>query len=318
MTLKQKQNKKTQRLRTVLVVVLAVALLGGGAYIAVERFFIPYNSYRDARMLLESGKLDRAAALFESLDGFMDSAQALDLCNARRAGAALAVGDYAVAGGYYARVTDKALAEAAGVLADAKAQGDALRDRTMYERAYDCFMAFALQAEADDCVARLYDSLTTDVDNLCGMPAGFTTPMLRGYKDADKFALAYQIDTSDWTVEANAAENIRLIYEGLGDFHDAAAHGFATQRLYNHRYSNSAGYYFTNKELGEWVYNLPGYRLPGYYGLYSKITNGVLYIGSDELQSWTEQFRFTFSDNDEKLEVYSYRTRTSYTLYKEY
>ena len=63
---------------------------------------------------------------------------------------------------------------------------------------------------------------------------------------------------------------------------------------------------------------LPAYRLRGYYGLYYRIDrDGVYAIGSDEYGYWTQMFRFTFSQNDEVLDVYCYTNARTYRMTRE-
>ena len=306
------------RLRSFLAVLLCILILSACIYAAVVGFFVPYSQYRRACQNMESGAVSQAAEGFRALEDFLDSAQKLDACNLTLSGEALSEGDYPLAGSYFAALSDPDSAQADALRQRAYEQADALFARTLYEQAYACYSAFGFDAEAQECVETLYNSLTTDVEYVCGIPSGFTSEILRGYKDADKYALAYQLENASWETPQEKAENLRLIYEELGDFLDASAHGFAVQRLFGNTYSNSAGYYFEMDETGNFNYNLPCYRLPGYYGLYTKIIDGILYIGSDEKNSWTKQFRFTFSDYDETLTIYSYRAGTNYTLYLEH
>ncbi|MCL1830598.1 MAG: hypothetical protein FWG21_04120 [Oscillospiraceae bacterium] len=153
------------------------------------------------------------------------------------------------------------------------------------------------------------DSLTMDIV----LPEAFLLPMLEDYEDSWNYC-TYASLVGAWSAKSRQS-NLMLVYE-LGDFLNARESGFAMQRLYERRYLNSAGYYFQIDRDGVAQTNIPRYHLTGYYGLYSKIDNGIYYIGSDEVR-WTKQFSFIFDDYDKILYVYSYATGIEYLLQRD-
>ena len=199
-------------------------------------------------------------------------------------------------------------------------------EEASYERAYDYFKEvdaayFAdVSALLEECRKTYYDLLIDEFDaaNREGgalsarvyVPEGFFSPMLDGYKDAEKYRIYSQL-LGAWLAK-DRERNTELVYE-LGDFLDTAESGFVMQRLFNRRYINSSGFYFSIIRDGSASTNIPRYRFGGYYGLYSKIENGIYYIGSDEVM-WTRQFSFSFSDMDKTLSVYSFAAGSRYTL----
>jgi len=195
-----------------------------------------------------------------------------------------------------------------------------------YEQAHSVFIAIDAetlpQAEeyAINCRKICYDRLIAEFNDLnyingvmsaqVSVPQGFDSPMLDGFADTEKYR-AYAHLLGPWLAKDREAK-IALVYE-LGDFLDSADHGFSMQRLYLRRYTNVYGRYFSIGSDGSADTNLPRYFLGGYYGLYSKIENGVYYIGSDEAK-WTKQFSFSFADSDKTLRVYCHANGYIYEL----
>ncbi|MEG2233327.1 MAG: hypothetical protein RRZ42_01695 [Oscillospiraceae bacterium] len=301
-----------------IISIFCVAIIGFSSFLAIDRFFIPLSKYRAAVKQLESGEALSASETFSALDGFLKSEDYLDESYSILASGAVDAEDFALAEEYYSKTVNREAPAAMEFHQKAEGLADRYFDLGFYEKAHDCYMTIGLTEGAQRCVESLYNSLVAlSGENVCGVPSGFDAPMLKGYKDSDKYALAYRLEVSRWDTDEEIAKNISLCYE-LGDFKDTAKSGFLSQRLYGHKYSNSDGYYFMMNEYYDWKYNIPSYRFAGYYGLYSKFSGGTFYIGSDEKESWTKQFRFEFSDMDKTLKVYSFRTGGTYTLTKEY
>lgn len=176
---------------------------------------------------------------------------------------------------------------------------------TVIEQCKEIF--YSLQIDEFDSLNRFDGILSPRII----MPEGFFSPLLDNYRDTEKYRIYSNLQGA-WLTR-NREENISLIYDELGDFLESKDHGFSMQRLYRRRYVSSSGRYFSIDKDGSAQTNLPRYRLGGYLGLYSKIENGVYYIGSDEAR-WTKQFSFSFSDYDKTLVIYCYSAGYSYTL----
>jgi len=168
--------------------------------------------------------------------------------------------------------------------------------KTVYENGIDEFYSINM----------INDVFTMDII----LPDALLETMLDDYLDTWKYR-EYSALVGVWTAK-DKQKNIEMIYE-LDDFLDVKDNGFAMQRLFQRRYINNWGIYFYINKDGEAETNIPHYHLSGYYGLYSKIANGIYYIGSDEVK-WTKQFSFRFDDFDETLYVYSYATSREYHL----
>jgi hypothetical protein len=189
-------------------------------------------------------------------------------------------------------------------------------DAQQYQQAFDLFTALGEYADAAvravDCQQTVYDELVARYSEARRAPEGFDAPLLQGFADADKFYRIYRLQQSEWA-EQDMANNLAELY-ALGEFENMAQHGFLDARIMGRRYSAN-GYYFEIDAFGEAHYNLPSYRLSGYYGLYFFIDGeGVYSIGSDEKQSWTPMFRLTMLDDDRTLQVYCYTDGRSYDL----
>ncbi len=162
-----------------------------------------------------------------------------------------------------------------------------------------------------------YDNLIVQYEALGIVPEGFDQPILQGFKDSDNFFKYRTLQQTRWNTEENVRNNLELIYD-LGDFEGIGQTQYLYHRLVDKRYTGG-GYFFemdTTIGTGDPEYNIPGYVLPGYYGLYTSFQEDIMYIGSDEL-AWTKQFRFDFSDRDQVVTIYSFMTNSSYTLYLE-
>ena len=198
-------------------------------------------------------------------------------------------------------------------------------DESNYVEAYYLFLSVdtkyfpEVQGKIEECKSIYYHAAVEEF-NLLNMkndalkmdivlPESFLEPMLDSYMDTDKYR-QYVSLVGMW-LSKDRQKNIEIVYE-LDDFFNARESGFAMQRLFQRKYING-WYYFTINKDGVAETNIPHYHLQGYYGLYSKIENGVYYIGSDEL-IWTKQFSFTFDEYDKVLTVYSYSAGMSYHL----
>ena len=212
---------------------------------------------------------------------------------------------------FSAGIEDLERAQPAALAQKLRESADARRAEADYAAAYGLYTVVGDEAARSACVEQVYCEAVAVFEETGKLPATIALPMLSGYRDADSYAKYYRLQSSGWD-EADWEENVALCYE-LGDFLDTQRTGFIAQRLFGHTYSNRS-YTFTTGASGDWEYALPAYRLSGYYGLYTKLEGNELYIGSDEKDSWTNQFRFTFSDNDRTLEVYCYRGGSTVTL----
>ena len=65
-----------------LLIAICVAAIAVADYFAVTLLIIPSNNYNAAVKLMESGKYEEAIATFEELDGYKDSADKIEECNA--------------------------------------------------------------------------------------------------------------------------------------------------------------------------------------------------------------------------------------------
>ena len=145
------------------------------------------------------------------------------------------------------------------------------------------------------------------------LPVAFFEPILTDYLDSNNYR-RYANLVGMWNAK-DRQKNIEIIYE-LDDFLNVKENGFAMQRLYQKRYINESWLYFYINKDGVAETNIPRYHLSGYYGLYSKIENGIYYIGSDEVK-WTKQFSFRFDDYDQTLYVYSFAVGREYLLIRD-
>jgi hypothetical protein len=135
---------------------------------------------------------------------------------------------------------------------------------------------------------------------------------LDGFLDIEKYRTLYNLQKSSWETEEHD-ENLKNLY-ALGDFMEAKQNQFIFLRLFGRTFKNENGRYFSMDLYGNISTNIPKYQFHGYYGLYGMIENNVYYTGSDE-KKWTPQFRFYFDDLDRTIEIYSYTSGGSYTLY---
>ena len=145
------------------------------------------------------------------------------------------------------------------------------------------------------------------------LPDIFLEPMLDNYLETENYR-RYVALSGMWEPK-DRRKNIEIVYE-MGSFLNVKENGFAMQRLYERRYVNDWGISFFINADGEAETNIPRYFLAGYYGLYSKIENGIYYIGSDEVR-WTKQFAFRFDDMDNTLYVYSYAVGREFHLHRD-
>lgn len=334
------------RLRAVLVYICIFLVL----YI----FAIPIVKYVKADSLAGDNPLE-AALIFSELDDFLGAGRRADECYFALGSTALEHGDYSEALSFFARIHSadileqfrNAIFQKAILLSDCgwfepaltllenipdhpnsamqyqktcyKA-GVLLLGRGNYAEAYRYFslVTFAEFPDAATqkkaCIMQGYDALVKEYRETGLVPDGFSQDYLKGYEDTEKFLKLAILQKSDWA-EAEFDRNLDIIYE-LGDFENMEACGFAAYRVMDYRWSGN-GYYLYIDMFGTVDSNLPQYRLSGYYGLYIKFDNGVMYIGSDE-KAWTNQFGFTFSNHDETLSVYCFSSGQTFTLYKEH
>ncbi len=163
----------------------------------------------------------------------------------------------------------------------------------------------------------VYDRLVEQYETTDIVPEGFDVEMLNGFLDADKFALLRTLQQSSWETDENINANLEIIYQ-LEGFRDVTETEYIFFRLLDKRFSGG-GYYFeidSETTRGKPIYNVPGFSFTGYYGLYEKFEENLMYIGSSE-RAWTKQFRFYLSERDTVLTIYSYMTNSYYTLYFE-
>ncbi len=241
--------------------------------------------YRGAKELFETGKYTEAASLlsdklshFPDEDNiYMDSIYELGKLE-------LEQGFYSNAYGYLATI-DPTFRDTADLITSAQT--------AVYDRLVE-------QYEASDIV-----------------PEGFDAEMLNGFLDANKFVLLRTLQQASWSTDENISANLEIIYQ-LEGFLDITETEYIFFRLLDKRFSGG-GYYFeidSETTRGKPVYNVPGYSFSGYYGLYEKFEENIMYIGSSE-RVWTKQFRFYLSEKDTVLSIYSYMTNSYYTLYFE-
>lgn len=299
--------RRIKILRAGAMIALAVVLIVA----SVRYFFIPLHAYQTAKDRYESSDFYQALADFTALNGFLSSENWADDCRVMLTQGSIRSGNFPEAAAFYAGIQNLERALPAELTEKIRETGDAHFAEADYVAAYDHYSVIADEQACADCVARQYDAAIAAFEETGKLPEAISLPMLAGYRDADSYAKYQKLQASSWDAE-NWEENVALCYE-LGDFLDTQEKGFIAQRLFGHTYSNGS-YYFTTDAGGDWSYNLPAYRLYGYYGLYSKMDGNEMYIGSDELDSWTNQFRFVFSDNDRTLEVYCYRGGSTITL----
>jgi hypothetical protein len=313
----------------------------------------PCGSYLKAGRLRETNKL-QAALLYSELGGFLRADEKADICFLDLGLEALAREKYHVALAYLAYMQTPPLTEQFNIAVYAKALavakthdydnallllgalggfGDstAQYQNTCYT-AGTWYMANGVFAEAhryysitsaqlypdaaglaQQCVELGYNELVAEYQETKRVPAGFSALYLYGYKDTAKYNKLAYLQKSDWSDE-DFEKNLAMLYE-LGEFENMASYGFAAERVMEYRWSGD-GRYLKIDWFGNVDSNLPQYRLAGYYGLYIKIADGIMYIGSDE-KKWTKQFGFVFLDFDKTLTVYCYYSGETFTLHKE-
>ena len=305
-----KNNENQNALR-----IIAAAAVAAAACAVVVFAIAPAVKYRRAAGLARSGDNLAAYEIYEDLGDYRDSSALRDNELSELCSRAVAERNYGQFNEYYELISSQTSKNAAR---DALLEtGEALYGAGLYESAYECLSALddSLSAEgARRCREARYNELEAEYQKTSLVPDGFESEMLRGYAEADKYALLRALQSSPWLPEDDIDE-IALLYS-LGDFLGLRESGFVIQRLYGNSYSNESGYYFRT-EAGDWSYNLPYTRYHGYYGLYSKFNDNVMLTGSDEKQFWVEQFRFTFADKDRTLNVYCYAAGATITLTKE-
>ena len=247
-----------------------------------------HDIYDYAKEKMKSGQLDVALNIYsEVLKGYMDSDYIYNEYFYRESMEKLDEGNFIEAYNILYNIDSSLIPEVTEKIEICK--------KTVYEKAVDDFYNINMKN----------DVLRMDIV----LPVEFMEPMLDGYMDTDNFRL-YACLVGAWSGK-DRDKNTEIVYE-LGDFLNVKENGFAMQRLFQRKYINSWTYFYLNGD-GEVETNIPHYRLSGYYGLYSKIENGVYYIGSDEAR-WTKQFSFRFDDFDKTLYVYSYYSGYEYRL----
>ncbi|NLL91077.1 MAG: hypothetical protein GX222_01475 [Ruminococcaceae bacterium] len=162
-----------------------------------------------------------------------------------------------------------------------------------------------------NCKKGIYD-LAVEADPQNMVSCDVFKKELDGFLDIEKYRILYELQKSSWETEEHD-ENLKKLY-ALEDFMEARQNQFVFLRLFGRTFKNENGKYFSMDLHGNISTNIPKYRFHGYYGLYGMIENNVYYTGSDE-KKWTPQFRFYFDDLDRTIEIYSYTSGGSYTLY---
>lgn len=298
------------------------AVLGLAACAAfIICFAIPFHSYMLAQKTEKSGEHVAAAEMYGELGGFLDSAAQRDNCLLEAAGEYANSGDFSLSRELYDDISNMRSERADEFRAAVLAAGGKLLAREDWQHAFECYGILLgdgvsdISAELESCQSGCYDALCEKYESGGKVPEGFSQPLLDGYKDAAQYRTLYELERCNWTDDYDKA--VELLYE-LGDFKGLRDGGFITQRLLSREWRSENGYYyFSTDAVGEPDYNLPGYRYSGYYGLYCRFNGCVMSIGSDEKQFWREQFRFTFSEHDSKLDVYSFASTNTYTLYRQ-